>query len=132
MHNPPMLPPRRARLAGVVAALSLFAVGCGGTNDQRPDHWSYISAAITEPACATVNCHSAITQRAGIDLHDAAAGYKTLAGGLYVIPFNADQSTLTNYWLTNAGALRMPPDNPLPDVDIQLIADWINAGAQDN
>ena len=132
MHNPPMLPPRRARLAAVAAALALFTVGCGGTTDDRPARWPFISATITEPSCATVNCHSAVTHSSGIYLHDSAAGYKSLVGGLYVIPGQADQSSLTTVWLTNAAPLRMPPDNPLPDVDVQLIAAWINAGASPN
>jgi hypothetical protein len=127
-----MFLPRRARVAAVAAVLSLFTVGCGGTNDTRPDRWGFISATITEPACATVNCHSAVTQSSGVDLHDAAAGYKSLVGGLFVIPYHDDQSSLTNIWLTNSAPLTMPPDNPLPAVDVQLIADWINAGAMDN
>ena len=35
-------------------------------------------------------------------------------------------------WLTAAGPLRMPPDNPLSDADIQLIETWINDGALDD
>jgi hypothetical protein len=127
-----MLLPRRAPLAAVAAVLALCTVGCGGTKEDRPDRWSFISATITEPACATVNCHSAVTQSSGVDLHDPAAGYKSLVGGLYVIPSHADQSSLTTVWLTNAAPMRMPPDNPLPDIDVQLITDWINAGANDN
>ncbi len=134
MHNPPMFLPRRARLAAVAAVLSLFAVGCGGAYEPRPmdSHWSFISATIMEPSCATVNCHSAISQRSAVDLHDPASGYKSLVGGLFVIPFHADQSSLTNVWLTSAAPLRMPPDNPLPDVDVQIITEWINAGAPNN
>jgi hypothetical protein len=30
------------------------------------------------------------------------------------------------------GNLRMPPDEPLPEVDIQLITTWIAAGAMNN
>jgi hypothetical protein len=30
------------------------------------------------------------------------------------------------------GSIRMPPDNPLPQTDIQLIETWIADGAQDN
>lgn len=128
MHNPPMLPPR---LAGLAAVLLAVAAGCGGTTDDRPKNWSFISATITEPSCATVNCHSAITQRAGLDLHAPEVGYQRLIGGSYVIPYNADQSSLM-VWLTAGGQLRMPPDNPLADADIQLIEHWIDLGAHDN
>ena len=33
--------------------------------DDRPAKWSFISATIIEPSCATANCHSAITQPRG-------------------------------------------------------------------
>lgn len=131
MHNPPMPLPRLVCLAAVAAVLALFAAGCGGATDDRPPQWSFISATITEPSCATVNCHSAITQRAGLDLSARDVGYDRLIGGLYVVPGNADQSSLVG-WLTAAGPLRMPPDNPLSDDDIQLIEHWINDGARNN
>ena len=131
MHNPPMPLPRLARLAAVAAVLALAAAGCGGATDERPEKWSFISATITEPSCATVNCHSALSQRAGLDLSARDVGYDRLIGGLYVIPGHADQSTLMG-WLTATGPRRMPPDNPIPDADIQLIAHWINDGARND
>jgi hypothetical protein len=81
-----------------------------------------------EPSCATVNCHSAITQRASIDLHAKDVGYYTLLNGFYVIPHDVTGSSLV-YLLNAAGSLRMPPDNPLPAADILLIERWIEAGA---
>jgi hypothetical protein len=131
MHNPPMPLPRLAYLATVAAVVALFVTGCGSATDGRPPQWSFISATITEPSCATVNCHSASTQRAGLDLSARDVGYNRLIGGLYVVPGNADQSSLM-VWLTAGGSLRMPPDNPLSDADIQLIETWINDGAHNN
>ena len=125
MHNRAMFSPRLAVLAGLAA---LLAVGCGGTTDDRPPKWSFISATIMEPSCATVNCHSAITQRASIDLHAKDVGYYTLLNGFYVIPTDVTGSSLV-YLLNAAGSLRMPPDNPLPAADILLIERWIEAGA---
>ena len=57
-----MLPPR---LAGLAAILLALAGGCGSATDDRPPKWSFISATIIEPSCATVNCHSAITHQGG-------------------------------------------------------------------
>ena len=127
MHNPAMLLPRLARLAALVA---LLAVGCGGAED-RPANWSFISATITEPSCATVNCHSQFSQRAGLDLSARDVGYYTLVNGFYVIPHDSTDSSLT-FVLNASGSLRMPPDNPLPPADIQLIEKWIEAGAMNN
>ena len=91
MHNPPdaSRPKAFPRRAGRAGRRRCSLVGCGGTTDDRPAKWSFISAAITEPSCATVNCHSAIAQKAGVDLHDRATGYATLAGRGFVDPEHA-------------------------------------------
>ena len=140
-----MLSPRLPGLAAV-AALAAVSVatgmGCGGATEDRQPQWSFISPTIIEPACATVNCHSAITHQGGVDLSNSTIGYKTLVnvngssmadGGqtLYVYPGYPQYSELIT--LFNAvGSMRMPPDNPLPQADIQLISDWIEHGAKDN
>lgn len=139
MHNPPMLPPRLARLAAVVAAVCLYVAGCGSATDDRPPRWPFISAAIMEPSCATVNCHSKITHQGGVDLSSAAAGYQALAAPApfpngkpaYVIPGDPQDSTLISL-LNAVGSTRMPPDNPLSQADIQLIETWISQGANEN
>ena len=136
MHNPSMLPPSLARLAAVAALVWLCAAGCGSSTDDRPPKWSFISATIMEPSCATVNCHSTITRQGGVDLSSASAGYQALvmnAGGMtyYVYPGYPQYSSLVTI-MNAVGSMRMPPDNPLPQADIQLIENWISAGAQDN
>jgi hypothetical protein len=128
MHNRAMF---RPRLAGLAAVAALLAAGCGGTADDRPAKWSFISATITEPSCATVNCHSSVTQRAGVDLHDRTIGYYTLVNGFYVIPDDTTDSALLSL-LNASGSLRMPPDNPLPGDDVLLIEKWIQDGALNN
>jgi hypothetical protein len=137
MHNPPMSPPRRARLAAVAAVLCFSAAGCGGATEDRPPKWSFISATIIEPSCATVNCHSKITHQGGVDLSSASAGYQSLAQRVagvkppYVQPGDPQDSTLIRL-LNAVGSIRMPPDNPLPQADIQLISNWIQDGADPN
>jgi hypothetical protein len=121
----------RSALAAIAVATLVAAAGCGGASDVRPAQWSFISVTIAEPSCATVNCHSAISQRAGLDLHAREIGYYSLLNGIYVIPSAPAQSSLVG-WLTDTGPLRMPPDNPLPPDDIQLIEKWIADGALNN
>jgi hypothetical protein len=113
-----------------LAAVGAVA-GCGGAVDDRPPKWSFIAATIVEPSCATVNCHSAITQRAGLDLHDRESGYYALVNGNYVIASDPDHSTVVEY-MNASGALRMPPDVPLPTADIDLIEAWIASGIPNN
>jgi hypothetical protein len=124
MHNPPMISGLRLVLLAAATAL----LGCGGADDNRPATWSFISATIVEPSCATVNCHSEVAQRAGVDLHDRATGYTNLTSRNFVVPTNWNSSAL-QYLLQGQGALRMPPDAPLPQVDIDLIERWVTMGA---
>ena len=127
MHNPPMFSGRGLFLVAVAAA----AIGCGGTTDERPPRWSFISPAITEPSCATVNCHSAIAQRGGVDLHNRDVGYDSLKTRAFVNPAEPDSSPVI-FLMHAQGSIRMPPDQPLPEVDIQLIRTWIANGANND
>ena len=130
MHNPPMIPPRLAWVAAAAAALGVAFAGCGSASDNRPKSWSFISATITEPSCATVNCHSAITHQGGVDLSARDVGYQSLVPTFFVFPGDPQNSPVVN--LMNAvGSIRMPPDNPLPEADIVLIEKWIADGAKD-
>ena len=111
--------------------------GCGGSADQRPPSWSFISATIIQPSCATADCHSKISQRSGVELDDVRVGYEQLLGRSFVIPPPAGTmvSDLANMaepllgLLRAQGTRRMPPDVPLPEADITLIASWIAGGA---
>jgi hypothetical protein len=143
-------PSSRSRVSLVVVALMLLglagaAAGCGNATDDRPATWSYVSTAILQPNCATANCHSALAQRASVDLSTRAAGYRSLVDRKFVItpadvaaaspPVTDDQrverSQVINL-MHAQGNLRMPPDMPLPETDIQLVASWIRAGAMNN
>ena len=122
--------------------------GCGGVDDNRPAKWSYISPAIIQPNCATSSCHSRGAAVAGLDLSTAESGYKDLTEQKLpgkpavrnapdgrtnvprpmVIPGNPAQSRMVNM-LHAFGASRMPPDRPLAKADIELIEEWVLAGA---
>ena len=128
MHNPPTMNPRRVLL---VAAAVAAVIGCGGATDDRPPKWSFISATITEPSCATVNCHSEVAKRAGIDMHDRASGFNAMVMQGFVDPTSPDTSAVL-YLMRGQGSTRMPPDMPLPEADIVLIRNWIAAGATNN
>ena len=113
------------------AALFLVLCACSAT-DERPAQLAYIQEAIFIPSCATSNCHSTLTQAAGLDLEGLTAGelraelvFRTL-----VYPSDPAASPLVG-WLRGGPEVpaRMPPDAPLPEADIQLVERWIAAGA---
>jgi hypothetical protein len=137
MHNPASMTPSRARLwaqrsalrCALLALASAFVgVGCGDTTDDRPAQWSFISATIVEPNCATVSCHSQVAQRAGVDLHTRDVGYHALVDRHFVFPGDSKDSSVM-FLMHAQGSTRMPPDVPLPESDIALIARWIDSGA---
>lgn len=108
-------------------AAAAALIGCGSATDSRPAKWSFISATITEPSCATVNCHSEVAKRAGVDFHDRAAGFAAMVSQGFADPMAPDNSPVI-YLMEGRSAMRMPPDAPLPEADIRLIRDWIAAG----
>jgi hypothetical protein len=146
---------RAGRIVLVVTiSLAAAVTGCGNSTDNRPATWSYVSTAILQPSCATANCHSALAQRAQVDLSTRAAGYHSLVDRHFVITPAAvtdggaagvaagvpasltpdqrvERSQVINL-MHAQGNLRMPPDMPLPETDIQLVASWIREGALNN
>jgi Planctomycete cytochrome C len=117
-------------LAGFLATALAALAGCGSTDD-RPPQWSVIYPAIIEPSCATASCHSDFTKRAGLDLGSKSTAWHQLSDRHFVIPGKPTDSSVL-YLLRALGARRMPPDFALPEVDIQLIDQWVIDGAQND
>ena len=130
--------------AGLV--ISVVIAGCLPT-EEPPARWHYLHTAIIQPSCATAGCHSALTAIAGINLADAEGGYAVLTGRIcgepirpenaprnFITPGSSDYSELI-YQLRGVSADGrpyrnvMPRDSPLPRVEIDLIARWIDGGA---
>lgn len=111
------------RLAPLVA----LAGACIEPHD-RPASWSYIHPAIIAPSCATSACHGELGARGGIVLDDPDDSYELLLGDRYVVP-GATTSPLL-YQLEGDERQLMPPDAPLPQVDVELIRTWIVEGAE--
>jgi hypothetical protein len=111
MHNPPVTLPKP--LAWLGLTLLSGVVGCGGLTDERPAKWSFISATIAEPQCATVNCHSSVAKRDNVDFSSRDVGFCF--------------ATTTSVLRGPTGSIRrMPVDAPLPAADIELWEKWAN------
>jgi len=78
---------------------------------------------------------------AGVDLSTSPNAYSILTGricgapprpsdppGNYVFPYAPERSPLL-YLLRGDDIDVMPPDSPLPDVEVELVARWILGGA---
>ena len=122
--------------ATAVLALACAALGACQDVEDRPATWSYIHATIIAPNCTTSNCHSKISRAAGISFDDPDEGYRALAGVAcgggtandLVVAGQPELSKLM-YLLRGEEIGIMPPDVPLPDIEVELIQIWIAGGA---
>ncbi|MBA3460025.1 MAG: hypothetical protein H0T46_08695 [Deltaproteobacteria bacterium] len=125
----------------VVVAVVALVGGCADSS-ERPARWGYVHATIIQPSCTTAGCHSALTAIAGINLADREGAYTILTGRLcgeppssiepprnYVTPFSSETSKLYHQ-LVGENTDVMPPDSPLPDAEIEIVARWIDEGAR--
>ena len=120
---------------------------CLPSEQQPPATWDYLHATILQPSCATAGCHSGLTAIAGINLASRDGAYTMLTGRIcgeptqphdpprnYVTPFASEYSQLMYQLRGSDGDGRlyrdvMPPDIRLPELEIELVATWIDAGA---
>jgi hypothetical protein len=120
----------------LVAAL---AAGCGSATDDRPATLDYITEAILAPSCAGAECHSAFKRAVGDQFDTPAAARQSIVANSLAIPADRtdpDASLLITTLTVGApsilspgsGNVRMPYDAAMPDVDIDLIREWIRAG----
>lgn len=132
LHRPPGLAMLRPVLRLPLFAIVLAALGCGDPVQDRPARWSYISAAIIQPSCATAGCHSKLTRTLGLELETREGGWVGLVDANFVVPGRPEQSKLLYLLRGQEVPRRMPPDAPLPDADIALVERWILEGARND
>lgn len=104
----------------------LLAGGCIDASD-RPASWAYLHAAVVTPSCATSTCHSELSARGGVVLEDVDDAYALLLTDRFVVP--GDLASPLLFMLDGTERARMPPDAPLPAVDVELFERWVVAGA---
>ena len=101
--------------------LLVGAAACGSDVDDRPVSWNYIYAAIVLPNCTRAACHSALTRTAMQNFEDKGLARESMK----------TVDTLNMLRGERVDFLRMPPDQPLPNADIDLIERWQDAGLPD-
>lgn len=133
---------RFATWAVIVGAALCAGAGCGSDTDDRPVSFSYIHATIIDPGCTTVGCHNAFAAAYGFGLETREGAYSILVGApcdegepptdpldVFLRPGDPERSRVLKMIEGDDVALRMPPDEPLPEADIELVRQWILEGA---
>jgi hypothetical protein len=128
------------RLVTLSAALAVVAA-CGQITDDRPKNINYITDAILAPTCGAAQCHSSFRQQLG-DVFDTVPAARRSLVNNGLISFMPPQTAKDTYLIQSLtvgvpsrldpvkfGTVRMPFDAPLPNDDVQLIQDWVDAGA---
>jgi hypothetical protein len=116
-----------------LCAFVALGAACASDTDDRPLSFNYIHAAILKPNCATSGCHSTLTQTKGVDLQDRDSAYSVFQQSYPPPGIEARYQQIHLLLRGEAGQFyRMPPDQPLPEADIELVERWVNAGMQDN
>lgn len=106
-------------------AFVLLLAACGTTPDERPVTLEVVALSVLAPSCGQVQCHSSTTRIQGYafdTLAGAASALRRLVGT------SASRSKIIEVMRASGGE-RMPPDAPLAEEDIQLVAAWIDAGS---
>jgi hypothetical protein len=121
--------------ARLLLAGALAVSGCVEVEDRSTD-FEYLHAAIIEPTCATVGCHSRQSQQSppntlGLDLSTPTRACAALRdrndqppGDVLILYLEGNRNDMVEPIYD-----QMPPDVPLPSADIELIRAWLDAGA---
>lgn len=105
---------------GVLCSSSLQASPIDFVHQVRP---------ILEKHC--YSCHGPDKQRSGFRLDIRSEAFK--GGDAYgpaILPGNASESLLIQFISDPNADMQMPPDSSLSKKEIQILTDWVNAGAE--
>ncbi len=114
----------------VVALLALAA--CGTSEDDRPATLQYITVAILQPSCGNAQCHSSFRRAEDYAFDTVEEAKDSINTYSLVIRGEPESSLLYQVLVTPGGegnTPRMPYDQPMSDIDVALIHEWITKGA---
>lgn len=122
--------PKRT-LAAVLIALAIFSRSISGQEPAAQKSTSDAFAAakpLLEKHC--YSCHGPEKQEGNLRL-DTVQGL-SIGGksGAVLVPGKADESLLVTAVRRTDPSLEMPPEEKLPDTDVQVLIDWIQQGAK--
>ena|SRR5665647_1472903 len=115
-----------------LAVASLALAACGTSNDDRPATLEYITVAILQPSCGNAQCHSSFRRSRDYAFDTVEEARDSISTYQLVVPGEPENSLLYQVLVSPGGdgnTKRMPYDQPLSDIDVTLIHEWILAGS---
>lgn len=97
------------------------------TADERSDN-AYAANRVLMQKC--VSCHGSEKQEGGLRLDSKEASIHGGDRGPSIVPGDLDKSLLIRAIRFDDPDLQMPPKQKLSDAEIEVLADWVNAGAE--
>ena len=111
----------------LVGALLLAACGVDPSEDNRPRTLHYITSAVLKPYCGNAQCHSSFRQAKNRAYDTVQRACESMLEQGDVVPGDPDGSFIHQVLVRRVD--RMPYDQPMADVDRELLRDWILIGA---
>jgi len=117
--------------------LTLLAIAACNTDDDRPATLAYVTETILAPNCGVAECHSSLHRQSNYVFDSVAATQISIKNGNLIVTCETPPCPSApggSYLLTvitdgDVEGNRMPLDEPLPNLDAVLIANWIIDGA---
>lgn len=108
--------------------LVLAITGCITQAGPRPETADYVIGAILVPYCGRGGCHTSATRPRDLAFDTIPNALDSIRSQGLVVPGEPQSSLLVTVLTARSGI--MPPDQPLQDPNIELISDWVAAGAE--
>lgn len=121
--NPPQVPP--------TAVPTAISAGPEPGAPSEPTEPKFSEGVVPILAANCQMCHNASIRLGGWDASSYESVIATGNNGPAVVPGDVDNSLLARL-IQGIGGPLMPPSGNLPDAQIQLILDWIAAGAKND
>lgn len=122
-----------SRMLILLAGAVVLAIGCkgseGGTAEAPKPPAETVAFAQVQPILSAkcIGCHGAANPKAGVNLTTFAGVSKIVKAG------DPKESELVQVMHGGEGHKRMPPmGEPVPDAQIKIVEDWIQAGAKES
>ena len=104
---------------------------CAAQDDEKERFFTEKIAPVLETRCLGCHSHASNTMEGGLTLDSRSGWINGGERGPAIVPGQPDKSLLIEAIAHNNPDLQMPPDEKLPEAEIELLTEWVVQGATD-